>query len=122
MIFRNLDAAGDWTFGHGRQDYLTRENAVAMNIRTRLQCFLNDCFWAMGFGIDWWNLEGSKNPTAQVAILVATRTMLATSYGVVRITSVDVTTDLRTRLLTLFFETDTIYSRGSRQAVTIIPN
>jgi hypothetical protein len=119
MIFRNLDSSGDWTFGHGRQDYLTADAAIAMNIRTRLRSFLNDCFWAMQFGIDWWNLLGGKNPTAQMGIILQCRTMLANSYGVIRINNVDATTDVRTRRLTVSYDVDTIYTRNLRNAVTI---
>lgn len=120
MIVRNTEA-GDWTFGQGRQNYLTADRAIAENIRTRLQCFLADCFWAMDFGVDWWNLLGSRNPTAEVGIVLQCRQMIAASYGVVRIESITARTDVRTRLLTLSLVIDTIYTKNLRTAVTITP-
>ena len=112
MIFRNLDASGDWTFGNGRQDYLRREDAIELNVATRLRSFLNDCFWALDAGVDWWNLLGSKNPNAQVNIIIQTRQVIAESYGVVRINSVTASTDRATRQLSVTYNIDDIFGRN----------
>jgi len=65
MIVRALDTNGDWTFGKGRNNYLSGNPAVIQNIKTRLLCFLGDCFFDITAGIDWFNLlGGSKNQTA----------------------------------------------------------
>lgn len=118
MIFRSLTPTGDWTFGAGVQNYLRDEPAVELNIQTRLKSFLGDCFWAVEFGVDWWNLLGARNPQAQAAILIATRTMIASSYGVVRINSVTASTDRTTRLLTINYNIDTIFTRSVAGSVT----
>lgn len=112
MIFRNLTADGDFTFGQGRQNYLRNDQAVALNIKTRLLSFLNDCFWAMDFGIDWWNLLGVKSPKAQANIVLQCRQMIAESFGVVRINSVEAYMDRATRRLTVKYDIDTIYTRN----------
>lgn len=112
MIFRALDSDLDWTFGQGRQNYLAAEPAIELNLATRLRSFLNDCFWATDFGIDWWNLLGAKNPSAQANVIVAVRAIVAESYGVVRINSIEALTDRLTRRLTVRANVDTIYSRG----------
>ncbi len=118
MIFRALTPTKDWTFGQGVQCYLHDQPAIELNIETRLKCFLADCFWATDFGIDWWNLLGTRNPTAQANILIAVRTMIANSYGVVRINSVTADTDRTTRKLTLRWNIDTIFSRGTTGTVS----
>lgn len=112
MIFRALTPTGDFTFGQGQQNYLRDEAAIELNVETRLKSFLADCFWAMDFGIDWWNLLGQQNPAAQAAIVVACRTVIATSYGVVKINGVTASTDRVTRRLTVNFDVDTIFSRN----------
>ena len=112
MTFRNIDGSEDWTFGHGRQDYLRDQAAIAVNIATRLRSFLNDCFWALDAGVDWWNLLGTTNPSAQTNIIIQTRTVLANSYGVVRINSVTATTDRATRRLRVNYNVDTIFNRN----------
>lgn len=121
MTFRNLDASGDWTFGHGRQDYAAADRAIGLNVATRLRSFLNDCFWAMGAGVDWWNLLGAKNPSAQIAIVLQCRTVIAGSFGIVRINAVQASTDSVTRLLGTRYDVDSIYTRNLRNAVAITP-
>lgn len=61
MRFRNLDINGDWVFGKGRNSFVTANQALMLNIKTRLLEFLGDCFWDTEKGIDWWNLLGEKN-------------------------------------------------------------
>jgi hypothetical protein len=112
MTFRNIDGSGDWTFGQGRQNYLRDQNAVAANIATRLRSYLNDCFWALDAGVDWWNLLGTTNPTAQTNIIIQTRAVLANSFGVIRINSVVATTDRATRRMSLTYNVDTIFTRN----------
>lgn len=67
MRFRNLDENGDWVFGKGRNSYLRGNDALMMNIKTRLMSFLNDCFFDTAAGIDWWNLLGAKDQKALIA-------------------------------------------------------
>lgn len=59
MIFRVIDEDNDWTFGKGQNNYARDNGAVSLNIRTRVNSWLNDCFFAMNEGIDWYNRLGS---------------------------------------------------------------
>lgn len=86
MIIRALDANGDITFGQGRQNYLTGQAAVALNIQTRLLSFLNNAFWAMGFGIDWFTFLGGGNKAPQIELAV--KAMVAQSYGVLSVNNI----------------------------------
>lgn len=86
MRFRGIDANGDWVFGKGRNSYLRDNEALMMNIRTRLLEFLNDCFWDMEKGIDWWTLMGGKDLKK---ILVDVQRTILRSYQVKRIVNLD---------------------------------
>lgn len=119
MIFRNLTSDGDWTFGNGVADYLVGEDAIKMNIQTRLKCFLNDWFADMSFGIDWWNLLGQKGSSAEANVLLQCRTSISGAYGVVKINSVMTSLDRTTRQLTLTFDVDSIYADNLTGGVTI---
>ncbi len=112
MTIRNLTLTGDWTFGSGRQNYLRDDRAIALNIKTRLKSFLNDTFWNMNFGIDWWTLLGAKNPTAEEQITIQTRAVVSASYGVVKVNSVTVSTERRSRQVTVTYNIDTIFTRN----------
>lgn len=119
MIFRGIDGSEDWSFGKGRQSYFTDGNAIAANIRTRLFTFLGECFFALQDGVDWWNLIGGKNPSAQANIILQCRTIIANSYGVVRINSVVPVFQAGTRDLRVTYDIDTIFTRGVVQSLSI---
>lgn len=118
MTFRGITGSCDWTFGQGVNTYFVREQAIAANIRTSLLFFLNDCFFAMNVGVDWWNLLGTKNPQAQANILLQTRQTLIRCEGVVRINSVTTQLDSTTRRLTISYVIDTVFSRNVVGSVT----
>lgn len=122
MIFRNLDSDGDWSFGSGVQSYAYGERAIQLNIQTALFTFLNEIFWQLDFGVDWWNLCGGKNPAAQANIILQTRKTIINCEGVVRINSVDVTTDSRSRNLRLSYNIDTTFTRNLRNSISIPTN
>ena len=58
---RSIDVESDWVFGKGKNDYKLNLDAVEQNLKTRLQSFLGDCFFAEQEGIDWFNLLGNKD-------------------------------------------------------------
>lgn len=119
MIFRAITGDNDWTFGRGQGSYFTDNNAILANVKTALQFFLNDCFFALDTGIDWWNLLGAKNPAAKNNILLRTRETLISCEGVVRINSVYATVDPITRGLLLEYSVDTIYSKNVTSQVQL---
>ena len=119
MTFRGITADRDWTFGQGRGNYFVRQQAVAANIVTTVRSFLHDCFFDMHFGIDWWNLLGTKLPEAKANILLQVRQAIVSCYGVVRINSVEARIDAATRTLTLNFNVDTIFSQNVTGTVQI---
>lgn len=88
MIFRALDENGDWTFGSGKNNYLSDNAAIGANIKTRLLSWLNDCFFDTNAGIDWLNRLGGRN---QLALLeLDLRRMIMQSYGVVSLDAFDI--------------------------------
>lgn len=93
MRFRNLDENGDWTFGKGRNNYLKDNDALMMNVRTRLLSFLGDCFFDTEAGIDWWTLLGGKNLKT---IIASVQRVILRSSNVKRIVDLDYTLTNRT--------------------------
>jgi hypothetical protein len=119
MIFRSITPTNDWNFGAGKQSYLKNTDAIAANVKTRLQTFLGECFFALSLGVDWWNLLGSKNPVAQQNIILQCRTIIAGSYGVTRIRSVTPSFTSASRRLTVTYNIDTIYTRNQTGSITL---
>lgn len=107
MIVRAVDVNNDWQFGKGRNDYQSGINAIEQNIKTRLQSFLGDCFFAISEGIDWFNLLGSKN---QIALELAVRAVILNTDQVTGLVSSSVDVDAFTRRITMTYKVNTVYT------------
>ena len=116
MIFRNLDVNGDWTFGKGKNDYLTKNNAIALNIKTRLLSWVNDCFFDMTAGIDWNNrLQKSQNQFLEPDI---TELILKTD-DVTGITSVQSQYNSETRTFNIQYTINTVYTQNYKDKIEV---
>ena len=109
MKIRGVDQNNDWLWGLGLQSYRFTEPAVEQNMVSSLNCFLGDCFWSLGFGVDGWNLIGARYPAAEANILLQTRQIIVNSFGVVRINSVNVSFNSLTRKLSIQYVVIDIY-------------
>lgn len=105
MIVRVLDVNHDWTFGRGKNNYITGIPAVAQDIQTRLLSFLGDCFFAINEGIDWFNLLGGKSKTA---IDLAINAVILNTRNVTGILEISSTLD-NNRVLTIVFSVQTAF-------------
>lgn len=115
MIVRGIDLENDWLFGKGRNDYNSNLIAVRQNIRTRLQSFLGDCFFAVNAGIDWFNLLGSKN---QLALELAVRATLLNTANVTGIVSATVILDPNTRIINMQYTVQTAFGDQATGTIT----
>jgi len=108
MIFRNLDEKGDWQFGRGKSDFVKLNDAVGLNIKTRLMSWVGDCFFAQTAGIDWYNRLGS---TAQRELLeLDIKRVILQSEGVTGL--LEFNTYLNGRNFTADYSVETIYSKS----------
>jgi hypothetical protein len=114
MIFRNLDADGDWTFGSGKGNYISGNAAIGLNIKTRILSWVGDCFFNQGAGIDWVNRLGSKNQRALLELDL--RRIILQSFGVAGIISVD--TILNNRSFSANYSVNTIFSQAYIDSIT----
>jgi len=115
MIVRALDIDGDWTFGQGKNNYLSGQLAVAQSIKTRLSSFLGDCFFDTAAGIDWFNLLGSKR-VLELRLAIAS-TILNTD-NVASLVELSVNLD-QNRLLTTQYTVTTNFADLTGEAATI---
>lgn len=107
MIVRALDSNNDWTFGKGLNDYKSQNAAIAQSIQTRLSCFLGDCFFDMGAGINWFSLLGSKS---QTALNLAINAVILNTEGVTSILQTTLSLNPQ-RTFSVIFQVQTIYSQ-----------
>lgn len=66
MRVRTLDSNWDFNWGRSKQDYSKESLATAYDVKQKIQCWYNDCYFDMLNGIDYKNLLGSKGGKAQL--------------------------------------------------------
>ncbi len=115
MIFRNLTDDGDWKFGKGIQDFAKKDQAIGLNVRTRLLSWVNDCFFDQKAGIDWVNRLGSKGQRALLELDL--RRVIQQSENVTALTSFD--TILNNRNFQANYAVNTIYSQEFQDSLTV---
>jgi hypothetical protein len=107
MIVRALTSTGDWTYGSGKNNYLSANAAVAQSIATRLLSFLGDCFFATNAGLDWWTfLGGSKD---QLALQLAINATILNTENVTGIVITNVLLNHLTRAFTISYTVTTTF-------------
>lgn len=115
MIFRELDNNHDWTWGKGLQN-MTRENqAIGLNIKTRILSWVGDCFFDLQAGIDWWNRLGSKNQRSLLELDL--RRIILQSEGVTGL--VEFQTNVVGRRFSASYTVNTIYSQDFQDTVEL---
>lgn len=118
QTFRGIDTDGDWLWGRGKSSYLKNNDAIAADIRTALQIFMGEVFWNTQFGVDWWNLIGGKNPSAQAGIILQCRQVILSVDGVTQINNVSVSFASGTRALSVQYSVNTIFTQNITGSIT----
>ena len=108
MLFRNLDENNDFTYGKGLNNFKTQNGAVGLNIKTRIQSWLNDCFFDLEAGIDWYNRLGSKNQ--RTLLEQDLKRIILQSEDVTGINSID--TNVVDRNFSASYDISTIYTQS----------
>lgn len=107
MIIRQVDSSGDWTFGQGLNNYVRDNRAVQQLVRSRLQCWLNDCFFDTAAGLDWHSLLGGKD---QTALNLAVSAVILNTQGIQQLQTLSIVRDAATRNLTVTYQAVSVYS------------
>lgn len=115
MIFRTISTDGDWNFGKGINDYAQNEEAINLNIKTRLLSWVGDCFFALQDGIDW---RSRLDTGQQRALVEEIKSNLLRAFGVVGINSVEAIFDGQTRVLRITYNIQTIFSPSFQETIS----
>lgn len=117
MIFRQLTAAGDWTFGAGIANYATGQQAIGLNIKTSILMWKGDCFFSLPGWINW---KGLLNVGQKNNLNSALQLQLAGCEGVMNIESASVTINPTTRMALAIYTVNTVYSQQITNQVQIL--
>lgn len=107
MKFREITSGNDWTFGRGTNGYFVDQDAIAANIKTRLQSWKGNCFFSLNDWVDWLGRldKGQENNLNQEL-----RNVILQSFGVREINSFSGSLDRQTRFYAVTFNITTIFS------------
>lgn len=106
MTFRALDINHDWEYGAGRANYVSENDEIALNLKTRLLSFWQNCFFDLETGIDWFNLlEYNQLDNIQDAI----RATIIETEGVTGINDIQVVQQSG-RKLNVTYDINTTYT------------
>lgn len=108
MTFRNLDSDGDWTFGKGLNNYAKENQAIGLDIKTRLLSWLEDCFFDMQAGVNWKQRLGKPNQTLLLENDI--RRIITQTENVTGINTLDIIVNGRS--FTVSYDIETIYSKS----------
>lgn len=111
MIVRAIDTQGDWLFGKGKNDYKSKNPAIAQCIQTSVLMFLGNCFFDMTRGIDWFTYLGGSKDQSVVSLAVGT-TIINVNGGqsVTGIKRLFIDLNSITRVFRVTYQAQTIYS------------
>lgn len=114
MIIRKLTPSNDWQFGKGLSDYAQNEQAVEENISSRVLSWVGDCPFALPEGVDWKN---RLDVGQKAALTEELRTIILQSFGVVGVNTLDVQFDGTSRLFTVTYDVETIFSASFQRVL-----
>lgn len=109
MKYRQLDADGDYTFGHGLQNFLTRREAVAQAIKTRLGLLYSEWWEDQEDGLPLFERILTSSGSAQNREVVdgIIRDRIEGTKGVLNVTGFE--SSLENRIYSFTATVDTIY-------------
>lgn len=109
MKFRGIDSDGDWMLGQGLGSYAQNQAALALDIAARIRSRKGNCFFAPTAGVDYTNLlEKGRQKDFEADM----SNCIMQTPGVVKINSISVNLDRRTRAMSLTYNITTIYTRS----------
>ena len=117
MKVRALDHQHDWTFGRGRNDYLTKSDCIYQNVKTRLLSFVNDWFLDMDHGLPWLDCLEKPGDTGRIERMV--KLQVLQTEGVEALDEFELYLDKDTRKVTIHLTYTDVY--GQQQSMNSQP-
>jgi len=104
-------------FGQGLGSYAKDADALALNIQTRILSWTGNCFFALQDGIDWRN---RLDKGQELNLITELNNLLIQTDGVMAINSLKTTLDPSTRVLSVQYDVQTVYTKSYRATVAAI--
>mgnify|MGYP001125351219 CR=1 FL=1 len=119
MIYRRLDANGDYVFGQGRSQFISGSEAVAQAVITNLKLLLGEWWEDVNNGLPLWQsilgIPGSEANQLSIDNIIKDRILKTNLNGELLVNSIDDYTrtyNATTRVYTFEAVITTIYSES----------
>ncbi len=116
MKIRNLDRDGDFVFGKGLQSYLTGQAAIELDIKTYLNLWTGNAFWALQAGVNW---RQYLDKGQESRLLAGLQAAIMGRFGVMAINQLSANLDRRTRRIVVSYDVKTIFTQSFKDSITI---
>lgn len=120
MKVAGINSSGDWLFGHGRNSYKTKSNAIAQNVVTRLRLFTDDWYLDVDSGIEWVELLGTRGNTDRIRRAIE-KSVLQTD-GVKSISRIEIEQNAKDRSISVILEYNDVFDVEVSEVVDISPD
>lgn len=104
---RALDQNGDWEFGNGKSSYKRSQDALILNLQTKLKEWKFDCFFNNNAGVDYKNRLSKTNQKALLDQEI--KKIIVGGQGILQLNSFESNINSN-RKYTANFNVTTIYS------------
>lgn len=115
MSVRALDSNHDWTFGAGRNNYVSNNLEVQQSLNTRLNSFLGDCFFDLAAGLNWQGFLSGKD---QLGLNLAVSAIILNTPYVQSVNQLYLTLT-NFRKITISYNVTTTYSATVASAIQV---
>lgn len=119
MIYRKLDANGDYVFGNNKLDYIDGKEAVAQAIKTKICLFYQEWWENLSLGIPMFQSIIGKvadsNEQMTITLLVTQRITEISEVTTVKNVEINYNNDVRT--ISLSLNVDTIYGEVKTEVI-----
>ena len=114
MSVRKIAGDNDWTFGSGLSNYVSESDEIAQNVKTRVQMWKENCFFALLDGVDY-NRYLTGLETTSKLLEADIRRVIVQTYGVAELKLLKIKND--DRVLNIEYVITDIYSNTWEQTI-----
>jgi len=114
MSVRKISGDNDWTFGSGLSNYVSESQEIAQNVKTRVQMWKENCFFALLDGVDYNRYLDGLESTARL-LEADIRRVIVQTYGVAELKLLKIKNE--DRVLNITYTITDIYSNTWEQTI-----
>ena len=114
MSVRRIENNNEWTFGSGLSNYVSESDEIKQNVKTRVQMWKENCFFALLDGVDYNRYLTGLESTSKL-LEADIRRVIVQTFGVAELQLLEIKND--DRELQISYKITDIYSQTWEQTI-----